>query len=174
MKSPRHPASRLFATLLAVAAFAAAGARAEDAPSAPAADPATFSSAATAALAAMKSQAETLGVKGVAIVAYAPGATVTSWSSQMLVVGNLTKGPAGADKGANYLAIAYSKAGEMAATLKDSGGKARPPLAGEVGWQGGATATGKTGLLFAAFSGGKGEEDYQISKAGLAVLGQSL
>ena len=86
----------------------------------------------------------------------------------------VTKGPAGADKGANYLAIAYSKAGEMASTLKDSGGKTRPSLAGEVGWQGGATSAGKTGLLFAAFSGGKGEQDYQISKAGLAVLGQSL
>jgi hypothetical protein len=160
--------------LLAVATFAAASAKADDTPSVPAADPAAFSSAATAALAAMKTQAETFGVKGVAIVAYAPGGTVTSWSSQMLVVGMLTKAPSGAEKGINYLAIAYSKAGEMAATLKDSGGKARTPFVGEVGWQGGATAAGKTGVLFAAFSGGKSEQDYQISKAGLAVLGQTL
>jgi hypothetical protein len=171
MNYPNHAALRLCAITMAVAALAGTAARAEDTPPA---DPAAFGHAATAALAAMKTQAETLGVKGVAIVAYAPGAAVTSWSSQMLVVGNLTKGPSGADKGINYLAIAYSKAGEMAATLKDSGGKERPPFVGEVGWQGGATSAGKTGLLFAAFSGGKGEQDYQISKAGLAVLGQSL
>src|SRR5579863_1691673 len=133
-----------------------------------------FGALANPALAAMKAQAEAIGVKGTAIVAYAPGDTVSSWFSQMLVVGNLTRAPSATDsKGANFLAIAYAKAGEMAATQKDSGSAGRPVYAGEVGWQGGATAKGRTGFLFCAFSGGKGDKDYQISKAGLAVLAQS-
>jgi hypothetical protein len=121
----------------------------------------------------MKAKAEAFGVRGTAIVAYAPGDTVTTWMSQMLVVGDLIRPPSANDKGANFLAIAYAKACEMASTLKDSGSNVRPVYAGEVGWQGGAFARGKSGFLFAAFSGGKSEEDYQISQAGLAVLSSS-
>jgi hypothetical protein len=173
MRPPLRPAARLLTALSIVLALSSASLPADEAPNA-SVSATDFGGTASAALAAMKSQANVLGVKGVAIVAYAPGESVAAWSSQMLVVGNLTRAPTATDKGANFLAIAYAKAGEMAATQKDSGNGGRPVYAGEVGWQGGAMAKGKSGFLFAAFSGGKGEEDYQISKAGLAVLAHSL
>jgi len=136
--------------------------------------PASFDTPAGAALAAMKARADELHVSGAAIVAYAEGESVASWSSRMLVVGSMTKAPSGTEKGSNLLAIAYSKAAEMAATLKDSGSGVRPPYTGEVGWQGGVVGRGRTGILIAAFSGGRGEDDVSISKAGLAVLAASL
>lgn len=45
------------------------------------------------ALLAMKKHAEELKIKGVAVVAYSEGDTIKSWSSKMLVVGNLTAAP---------------------------------------------------------------------------------
>jgi hypothetical protein len=78
--------------------------------------------------------------------------------------------PSGTDKGNNFLAIAYSKAGEMADTLENSGSGKRPPLIGEFGWPGGAVARIKSGYLIVSFSGGKGEDDFKVSQAGLEVL----
>ncbi len=92
----------------------------------------------------------------------------------MLVVGNLTNPPSPGKKGDNLLGIAYAKAAEMAATLKDSGSGVRPPLTGEFGWQGGVVSRGKTGILIAAFSGGPSADDVRISQAGLAVLQMGL
>jgi uncharacterized protein GlcG (DUF336 family) len=43
-------------------------------------------------------------------------------------------------------------------------------MTGEFGWQGGVIAKVKTGYLIVAFSGGKSEDDVQVSKAGLEVL----
>jgi hypothetical protein len=168
-----------FRTALALLACVGAtrSALAADNPPSPpvAADPATdFSGTADRALSAMKQRAEELHVKGVALVAYSPGDAVASWSSKMLVVGQMTKAPAGSDKGSNLLAIAYAKAAEMAATLKDSGTSGRPPMTGEFGWQGGVVLRGKSGLLIAAFSGGRSEDDVSVSKAGIAVLGAAL
>jgi hypothetical protein len=122
----------------------------------------------------MKDRADVLHITGVAVVAYAEGDSVASWSSKMLVVGSMTKAPSASDRGSNLLGIAYAKAAEMAATLKDSGSGVRPPLTGELGWQGGVVARGKTGILIAAFSGGRSEDDVDVSKAGLGVLEQSL
>jgi hypothetical protein len=123
------------------------------------------------ALLAMQQRAAELKVKGVAVVAYSEGNSVKSWSSKMVVVGNLTSGPSKNDPaGANLLAIAYTKAAEMADTLKNSGSAGRPPLKGEFGWQGGVVAKGRTGILIAAFSGGPSADDVKISQAGLAVL----
>jgi uncharacterized protein GlcG (DUF336 family) len=62
----------------------------------------------------------------------------------------------------------------MAATLKDSGSGIRPILTGELGWQGGVVSKGKSGIVIAAFSGGRSEDDVQVSRAGLAVLENSL
>ena len=95
------------------------------------------------ALRAMKARADELHASGVAVVAYAPGASVASWSSRMQVVGSMTQAPSAKDKGSNLLGIAYAKAAEMAATLRDSGSGVRPPLTGEFGWQGGVVAKGK-------------------------------
>ena len=133
--------------------------------------PANFDALATQALAAMKQRAEELKIQGVAVVAYAPGDAVQSWSSKMLVVGSLKSAPSSPNaKGNNLLGIAYSKAAEMADTLKNSGTSGRAPLTGEYGWEGGVVAKGKAGFLIVAFSGGASAQDVQVSRAGLAIL----
>ena len=135
----------------------------------------SFNETADKALAAMKKRAEELKIKGVAVVAYAEGDSVQSWTSKMVVVGHLTTDPSTSDpKGSNLLGIAYTKASEMASTLKDSGSKARPPMTGEYGWQGGLVKKGKAGILIAAFSGGPSADDLKVSRAGLDVLAESL
>lgn len=130
-----------------------------------------FDALANAALRAMKNRASALHVEGVAVVAYSPGERIEGWSSKMEVVGRM-KDPAG--NGSNLLGIAYAKASEMADTLQNSGTSGRVPLIGEFGWQGGVVARGKTGYLIVAFSGGKSEDDVEISRAGLAVLQPAL
>jgi hypothetical protein len=135
---------------------------------------AIFNEIADAALAAMKKRAEELKMIGVAVVAYVPGDTARSWSSKMLVVGAMTKPGSLMKGGENFLGIAYTKAAEMAETLKDSGSKVRKPMTGEYGWQGGKVMKGKTGILIAAFSGGPSEDDVKASEAGLAVLAGRL
>jgi hypothetical protein len=122
----------------------------------------------------MKKRAEELDIKGVALVAYAQGDTVKSWTSKMVVVGNLTSGQGPNQKGNNLLGIAYSKAAEMADTLKDSGSKVRPAMTGEFGWQGGLVIKGKTGILIVAFSGGPSEDDLKVSHAGMDVMANNL
>jgi hypothetical protein len=127
------------------------------------------------ALLAMKKRAEELNIQGVAVVAWCPGDTVQYWSSKMLVVGRMTAGPTPkSPTGENMLAIAYTKAAEMAATQKDSGKHGRPLLKGENGWQGGVVVRSKSGLLVAAFSGGPSEDDVKVSRAGLEVLLSAL
>ena len=134
-----------------------------------------FDELADKALLAMQQRAAELKVTGVAVVAYSEGDSVKSWSSKMVVVGNLKTGLSKNDPaGANLLAIAYAKAAEMADTLKASGSAGRPPLKGEFGWQGGVVAKGRTGILIAAFSGGPSLDDVKISQAGLAVLSGAL
>lgn len=133
-----------------------------------------FDDAAGRALTAMKQRAEVLHVTGVAVVAYAAGDAVSSWSSRMLVVGKMTSPPSEKSKGDNLLGIAYAKAAEMASTLKDSGSGVRPPYTGEFGWQGGVVTKGRTGWLIVAFSGGPSEDDVKISKAGLEILATVL
>jgi hypothetical protein len=137
--------------------------------------PMSFDALADRALLAMKQRAEELNIKGVAMVAYAPGDTVQSWSSKMVVVGSLKSTPTSpTDKGNNLLGIAYSKAAEMADTLKNSGTAGRAPLTGEYGWEGGVVARGKAGFLIVAFSGGASAQDVQVSRAGLAILSSQL
>lgn len=127
-----------------------------------------FDGVARAALAAMKARANELHINGVAVVAFAPGERVESWQSQMAVVGSMTDQKS--EKGNNLLGIAYAKAAEMAETLKDSGTAGRQPMTGEFGWQGGVVARTGRGILIVAFSGGKSEDDVQVSKAGLEVM----
>jgi hypothetical protein len=170
---------------VAMLAFACTGA-AQDKPAAPAPGaPETaaaggpsgqaFSDLADQALQAMRERAETLKIKGVALVAYVPGNDVNAWSSKMQVVGQMTTQTTSTnDPGSNLLGIAYAKAAEMAATLKPSGGAGRPPMKGELGWQGGWIAKGKNGWLIGAFSGGRSDQDVQVSKTGVAVLAGAL
>jgi hypothetical protein len=133
-----------------------------------------FDEVADKALLAMKKRAEELNIKGVALVAYAEGDTVKSWTSKMVVVGNLTSGADQNRKGNNLLAIAYSKAAEMADTLKDSGSKVRPPMLGEFGYQGGLVIKGKTGIVMVVFSGGSSEDDLKVSHTGLDIMASNL
>jgi hypothetical protein len=133
-----------------------------------------FDDLADSALSAMTKRAEELKIKGAAVVAYIEGDTTKSWSSKMIVVGAMKNAPTEKNHGANLLAIAYSKAAEMAETLKDSGKAGRPPMNGETGWQGGLITKGKTGYLIAAFSGGPSESDLKVSQAGLEVLAGKL
>lgn len=134
----------------------------------------TFDELADTALAAMTKRAEELKIKGAAVVAYIEGDTAKAWSSKMVVVGTLKNAPTEKNQGANLLAIAYSKAAEMAETLKDSGSAGRPPMTGETGWQGGLIKKGKAGYVIAAFSGGPSEADLKVSQAGLEVLAGKL
>jgi hypothetical protein len=133
-----------------------------------------FDEVADKALAVMKKRAEELNIQGVALVAYAEGDTVKSWTSKMVVVGNMTSTPDPNRKGNNLLGIAYTKAAEMADTLKDSGSKVRPSMTGEYGYQGGLVAKGKTGILMVAFSGGPSEDDLKVSHAGLDIMAGNL
>ena len=132
-----------------------------------------FNETADEALQAIRPRAEELNMKGVAIVAASQGDRVQSWLSKMLVVGIMKKGPTQDEPEMNLIAIAYSKAAEMADTLKASGGRT-PPLKGEFGWRGGVIARGKAGYLFAAFSGGRSADDVQAAQAGLDVLARTL
>jgi hypothetical protein len=125
------------------------------------------------ALEAMRQKAAELNIQGVAIVSYAPGDTVQAWSSKMAVVGRMTDPKAG-EKGNNLLAIAYAKSAEMARTLVNSGTAAGPTMTGEFGWQGGVIGKTKNGYIVVSFSGGKSEDDVQVSKAGLEVLNKGL
>jgi len=133
-----------------------------------------FDETADAALATMKKRAAELKITGVGVVAYAEGDTIQSWTSKMVVMGRMKEAPSTGNNGFNLLGIAYAKSAEMADTLQNSGSATRPPMAGEVGWQGGAIAHAKTGYVIAAFSGGKSEEDLEVSKAGLEVLKGAL
>jgi hypothetical protein len=133
-----------------------------------------FEELADSALIAMTKRAEELKIKGAAVVAFIEGDTTKSWSSKMVVVGAMKDAPTEKNHGANLLAIAYSKAAEMAETLKDSGNAGRPPMTGETGWQGGLIKKGKTGYLIAAFSGGPSESDLKVAQVGLEVLAGKL
>lgn len=113
-------------------------------------------------------------MKGTAIVAVSEGDPIRSWTSKMLVLETFKKVPAGDEPAMNTIAVAYSKAAEMADTLQASGSGVRPPLIGEYGWPGGVVARGKIGFLFAAFSGGPGEDDAKAAQVGLTVLLEKL
>jgi hypothetical protein len=130
-----------------------------------------FEKLADKALLAMKRRAEKIGIRGVAVVAASEGSRVDAWSSKMRAVGGPITGKSGTDpNGSNFLGIAYTKAAEMADTLKSSGSGVRPPKKGEYGWQGGLVKKIKGGFLFAAFSGGLSADDVKVSRAGLAVF----
>jgi len=125
------------------------------------------------ALEVMKKKATELNISGVAVVSYAEGDTIQGWTKKMAVVGRITD-PKASEHGNNLLGIAYAKSAEMAVTLQDSGTAKRPPMTGEFGWQGGVIFKGKSGYIVVAFSGGKSEDDVQVSKAGLEVLKKGL
>jgi len=115
-------------------------------------------------LTVMEQAALKMQVKGVSVVAFIPGESSDAWISKMKVVGMLS------NESANYLAVAYSKAGEMAETFLDSGSGVREPKLGEFGWQGGIIKKVKTGYILATFSGASGEQDAELASKGVDCL----
>jgi hypothetical protein len=112
----------------------------------------------------MEQAAQKMSITGVAVIAYIPGDVTTSWISKMKVVGVL------ANDEANFLGIANAKAAEMARSYKNSGTIQQDPLTGEFGWQGGMIRKVNSGYIIAAFSGGTGQQDADISDEALAWL----
>ena len=98
------------------------------------------------------------------MIAFIPGDVSESWISKMKVIGRL------ANDDANFLAIAYAKASEMAVTHKDSGNGERKDITGEFGWQGGVIIKVDSGYIVGAFSGGTGQQDADVAKEGLNWL----
>ena len=115
-------------------------------------------------LALIEHAAQKKSIKGVAIMAFIPGDSTKSWISKMKVVGMLT------NVQANFLAIANSKAAEMADTYKDSGSGIREAKGGEFGYKGGLIKKVNSGYILAVFSGGSSEQDAEVSKEGLDWL----
>jgi uncharacterized protein GlcG (DUF336 family) len=115
-------------------------------------------------LSIIEKAAQKLGITGAAMIAFIPGEVSESWISKMKVIGRLT------GKDANFLAIAYAKASEMAVTHENSGNAERKEITGEFGWQGGMIIKVESGYLLAAFSGGTGQQDADVAKAGLVWL----
>jgi len=124
----------------------------------------TFVKQADQSLALIEQAAQKISIKGVAIVAFIPNDATVTWISKMKVVGNLTH-----DK-ANLLAIASTKAAEMADTHLDSGSGVREIYSGELGYKGGLIKKVNSGYLLAVFSGGSGEQDLEVAKVGLDWL----
>ncbi len=130
----------------------------------------SFEETAQKMIVAMEAQANRLNAQGVIVVALMDEAS-TSWESRMRVVGRLSmifdKPNDLGFPGCNFVAIAHSKAAEMVDTKCNSGSEARPVLQGEFGYPGGLIRKVKAGYALAVFSGATGEEDTEISMAGL-------
>ena len=90
-------------------------------------------------VATMENHARKLGVKGVILVARMDDSGL-SWESQMKAVDTMkaiSDGPGPHEyPGYNFIAIAYSKAAEMADTKMNSGSNIRSAYQGEFGFKG--------------------------------------
>jgi uncharacterized protein GlcG (DUF336 family) len=117
-------------------------------------------------LAIIEKAAKKISITGAAMIAFIPGDVSESWISKMKVIGRL------ATKEANFLAIAYAKASEMAVTHENSGNGERKDITGEFGWQGGVIIKVDSGYLVGAFSGGTGQQDADVAKEGLVWLSE--
>jgi hypothetical protein len=123
-----------------------------------------FLNNAEAALLEMEKAADGISIVGVGLVAYVPGNETSGWISRMKVVKAI------GDDEASFLAIAYTKASEMAMTHLDSGSEVRPPLRGEFGYKGGVIRKVRSGYIMATFSGAHWTKDLMVSEAGINYL----
>lgn len=117
----------------------------------------TFIKYADEALELMTQEALKMNIKGVGIVCYIPGNETKSWISKMIVVKTT-----GTQK-QNFIAVAHSKAAEMAETLINSGSNIREVKTGEFGYIGGVIKKIDSGYLLATFSGATGEQDVEVA-----------
>lgn len=113
------------------------------------------------ALQMMKQEALRMNIKGVGLLCFIPGDQTQSWISKMIIA------DATGNEGYNFIAIAYSKASEMAETLQNSGSKVRPVKMGEFDYIGGIIKKIESGYILVTFSGASGEDDLAVSKKGL-------
>ena len=74
------------------------------------------------------------------------------------------------DTGTNYAAVVFAKLAEMVYSLMNSGESKEPPQKGTFGWPGGVCVVKDSVYLFAAFSGGTGEQDVEVAQVGMRVL----
>jgi hypothetical protein len=134
---------------------------------------ADFDATAAKMIRAMEAHAKQIGVKGV-IVITSMNDEGTSWISKMQAVEATKNVVTDTSKsnypGMNFIGVAYTKMAEMADTKANSGGKTRPPYRGEYGFPGGLIKKVASGYILAAFSGGTGEQDVEITKAGMAAI----
>jgi len=95
-----------------------------------------------------------------------------TFSPELFVVGDFTRGPKDGDDGASFLAVALTKMAEMLDTLRDSGTtRGGKPLKGELDYRGGIARDLKEGnYVFLFFSGGTADEDVEISEAGFKAF----
>lgn len=121
----------------------------------------TFIAHADEALQIMKQEALRTKIKGVGLVYFIPGNETQSWISKMIVAGATGNG------GYNFIAIANSKAGEMAETLQNSGSKVRKVKVGEFDFKGGLIKKTDFGYLLVTFSGASEEQDLAVSQKGM-------
>jgi hypothetical protein len=112
-----------------------------------------------ASLSVMERKSKEMKIIGVGIIAF-----LENWVSKMKVMGALK------NEKVNFLAVAYSKAGEMVDTLKNSGTSDRTPLLGEFNFIGGVIEKVSNGYVLAVFSGATGEEDTVVAKLGLEFI----
>ena len=124
----------------------------------------TFLASADEALQIMKQEALRMNIKGAGLVCFIPGNETQSWISKMIIVG------ATGNEGYNFIAIANSKASEMAETLKNSGSKVRPVKVGEFDYIGGTIKKIDSGYLLSTFSGASGEDDLAVANKGIDWL----
>jgi hypothetical protein len=131
-----------------------------------------FQSSAASMIAAMENHARKLGVKGVIVVASMDDSS-NSWVSQMKAVDVIKALDDRPEQhqypGYNFIAIAYSKAAEMADTKLNSGSKVRPAYQGEFGYEGGVIKKLPSGYFLAVFSGATSEQDLEIAKVGMSA-----
>ncbi len=112
----------------------------------------------------MEQKALEMKVQGVGVACFLDDASKVDWIGEMKVV----ETPYNLKEGWNLVAIAWSKAGEVIASLANSGNPDREKIMGELGFVGGAYAQCDGYKLAFAFSGATSEEDLEIAEYGIA------
>ncbi len=114
----------------------------------------------------MKAKAIEMGIEGVAVASVLNKGDSVDWIGEMKVVGT----PLDLKGGYNLVAVAWSKCGEVIATLADSGNPERKNLTGELGYTGGAYDEYEGCKMAFAFSGATSEEDLVVAKHGIEKM----
>lgn len=118
----------------------------------------------------MYKKAKEMNIRGVAVACFLDKDSTYDWIGEMKVVDT----PCNQKEGWNLVAIAWSKAGEVINTFKDSGDPNHKKIMGELGFVGGAFEEYKGYKMAFAFSGALSEEDLEVAKHGIATMKKFL